>query len=311
MKRSVRLKWSNLQVGALITVVIAVALWASFSGGGTSIFERKQKFVCYFRNVDGLVRGSPVWMAGMEVGNVRSLEFANLDSLRRVRVVCAVKTSIWPQLTSKSEVLLGSIGFLGDKYIEIIPGDVGGVPIAPMTIIRTRDAGDVKAVFKEAEQAAATAGSVLANIDTLLDRMNRGEGTLGKIATRDDLYIQMTKLAANLTKLTADLQRNQERVVSSMERLSLSVENVSDRVNENTGTLGRIMNDPALYDNLSATSARLDTIMMRINSADGSLGLLVQDTALYTEIVELLDRVSNLVSDIEKNPRKYFKFSVF
>ena len=82
-------------------------------------------------------------------------------------------------------------------------------------------------------------------------------------------------------------------------------------MNENSGTIGKLMNDPSLYDNLAATSARLDSIMSTINSSEGSLGLLVSDTALYIETTELLTRVSNLVSDIERNPRKYFKFSVF
>ena len=51
--------------------------------------------------------------------------------------------------------------------------------------------------------------------------------------------------------------------------------------------------------------------MNKINSAEGSMGLLVNDTALYVEIVNLLTRVSNMVSDMVKNPGKYFKFSVF
>jgi len=311
MKRSVKLRWSSLQVGALVMIVSAIVLWASFTGGGTSIFESKKEFVCYFRNVDGLVNGSPVWMAGMEVGNVRSLKFVNLDPEAQVEVVCVVKSSIWSRITPQAEVLLGSIGFLGDKYIEIIAGPDDLPSLEEGSIVGTRDAGDVKAVFKEAETAAANLGSMIGGIDSLLARMNRGEGTLGKLATEDQLYLQITALTTSLAGLTADLQKNQERVVSSIETLAGSVSDLSNQVNENSGTIGKLMNDPSLYDNLAATSARLDSIMARINSSEGSLGLLVSDTALYIETTELLTRVSNLVSDIERNPRKYFKFSVF
>ncbi|UCG62529.1 MAG: MCE family protein, partial [Candidatus Zixiibacteriota bacterium] len=122
MKRTTVVKWGNLKVGALLTVVIAIMFWASFSGGGTSIFDPKGKFVCYFRNVNGLVRGSPVWMSGVEVGNVQSVDFVNIDSLRQVKVVCRVKKSVWDKLTKDARVQLGTIGFLGDKYVEIIPG---------------------------------------------------------------------------------------------------------------------------------------------------------------------------------------------
>ena len=86
---------------------------------------------------------------------------------------------------------------------------------------------------------------------------------------------------------------------------------ISEKVDQNTGTLGRIVNDPQLYDNLTATTARLDTIMLKLNNSSGSMGLLVNDTALYVEVTNLLSRLNNLVADIEKNPRKYLKFSVF
>ena len=52
-------------------------------------------------------------------------------------------------------------------------------------------------------------------------------------------------------------------------------------------------------------------IVYKINTAEGSLGLFVNDTALYSEFTNLMARVNNLVADIERNPRKYLKFSVF
>jgi len=311
MKRTVGIKWGSLTVGVVLMVAIAVALWASLSGGGTSIFERKEQFVCYFKNVSGLVLGSPVWMSGVEVGNVRSVSFVNLDSLRQVKVVCRVKKSVWPMLTEDAEAMLGTIGLVGDKYVEIIPGTKGKPEIKKMGVVATRDAGDALAMFKAGEEAIGEARSVVDNLDALLNRMNRGEGTLGQLATDDQLYHELTKLASRLTRLTANLQQNQERIVSSVEKTATTVERLSEQVNSNTGTIGKLVNDPQLYDNLTATSASLDTIMHKLNTAEGSLGLLVSDTALYVEMTNLLARINNLVTDIEKNPRKYFKFSIF
>ena len=311
MKRTVGIKWGSLTVGIVLMVAIAVALWASLSSGGTSIFERKAEFICYFKNVSGLVRGSPVWMSGVEVGNVRSVSFVNLDSLRQVKVVCRVKKSVWAMLTEDAEVMLGTIGLVGDKYVEIIPGTKGKPEIKKMGVIATRDAGDAMAMFKAGEEAIGEARSVVDNLYALLARMNRGEGTLGQLATDDQLYHELTTLTTRLTRLTADLQKNQERIVSSLEKTATSVEHLSEQVNSNTGTIGKLINDPQLYDNLSSTSARLDTILYKLNTAEGSLGLLVSDTALYVEMTNLLARINNLVTDIEKNPRKYFKFSIF
>ncbi len=311
MKRTTGVKWGNLKTGIVLAIAIAIMLWASLTGGGTSIFEAKSKFICYFKNVNGLVPGAPVWMSGVEVGNVRSVSFVNLDSLRQVKVICRVKKSAWKMLTEGTEVQLGTIGFLGDKYVEIIPGPKGKPVIPEMSVIPTRDVGDAAAMFKKGEEAISRARSVVDGIDDLLSKMNSGEGTMGQLVTNDTLYHGLTSLAAHLTRLVADLQKNQERIVSSLEETSHSVAQLSKQVNSNTGTIGKLVNDPQLYDNLTATSARLDTILSKLNTAEGSLGLMVTDTSLYVELTNLLIRANNLIADIEKNPRRYFKFSVF
>lgn len=311
MKRSSGTKWSNLKVGALLMVAAALMFWASFTGSGTSIFEPKKSFTCYFKNINGLLRGSPVWMSGVEVGNVRSVSFVNLDSLRQVEVGCRVKASVWHMMTEGTEVTLGTIGFLGDKFVEVFPGPNNNVEIAEGVVVPTRIVADASAVFDAGEDAFRQMESLVGNLDTVMARMRKGEGTLGQLSSNDQLYIELTALLANLTNLSGDLQTNQERITNSIEKTANSVEDLSQQVSNNTGTLGKLMNDPALYDNLATTSARLDTVMTRISNAEGSMGLLVSDTALYVEVVDLLARVNNLVANIEKNPRKYFKFSVF
>ena len=311
MQRSIRVRWGNLKVGILLVIAFGVLLWASLSGTGTSIFQPKGLFVCYFTNVNGLLPGAPVWMSGVEIGNVKKIEFVNLDSAKVVKVTCRAKKSVWKQLTPGTLVQLGTIGFLGDKYVEIIPSLKPGEPLAEGGELPVRDAGSAERLFKEGEEAMAEAGSIMSNLDSIMMRINRGEGSLGKIATQDEFYVQMTKLMTNLTALTGDMQKNQERIVSSIERTSKAMSGISEKVDQNTGTLGRIVNDPQLYDNLTATTARLDTIMAKLNNSSGSMGLLVNDTALYVEVTNLLSRLNNLVADIEKNPRKYLKFSVF
>lgn len=310
MKKSVGVKWGNLKVGVLLTIVIAGLFWASFTGGGTSIFEPKEEFVCFFGNVNGLVPGAPVWMAGVEIGNVKSLKFVNLSTDKQVKLVCRAKESVWSMITDQSTVSLGTIGFLGDKYVELRPG-LDGNPISPGDTIPTQQAAGASELFESGQTAFDNVGGLVGNLDTTFTRMNRGEGTLGMIATDKALYQNLTRLLADLTDLTNALQKNQERLVGSIERTSHTVEELSMQVTENRGTLGKIMNDPALYDNLAASTAKLDTIMAKIQGAEGSLGLLVNDTALYVEVVNLLARSNNLMSDLEKNWRHHLKISIF
>ncbi len=312
MKRSIPTAWNKLWVGLLLTFALAVALWASIAGGGPSFFAPRNTFVCFFSNVSGLLPGAPVWMAGIEVGSVKEIRFVNLDSLRQVRVTVSVVEDYWPMITSESGVSLGTIGFLGDKFVEVTPRvGPGGTPINSGDTLFTIDAGSANRVFKEAEASLETAGSILNGVDTLLTRMNRGDGTLGRMAVDSTLYVEMTRLLVRLTGLTADLQRNQERVIGSIEEMSQSVSDLTGQVAESQGTLGRMLNDPSLYDNLAASTAKLDTILLKLNNAEGSLGLMVSDTGLYVETVNTLTRLGNILEEIEKNPKDYFNFSIF
>lgn len=310
MRRSVKIKWGAVPVGVLIMLAIALLIYASMTGSGTSIFDPKISFVCYFANVNGLVRGSPIWFGGVEVGNVTSLDFEVVDSPRQVRVVCRVTKRIHRYLNSDTRVELGTIGILGDRYIEIVPG-LKGTPIASMDVIEVRDIGSAPAMFEAGEKALGKVDKLTSNLDTLLVRVNRGEGTLGQLASNDSLYVQLTALLANLTRITASLQQNQESLIESVRHMSQSVGDLAQQISENKGTMGKLVTEPALYDNLNASSARLDSILTKIDLAKGNLGLMVNDSALYVELTNLLTRANNLITDIEKNPRKYFKFSVF
>lgn len=310
MRRSTSIGWGKLWVGALVMFALAALLYVSFSGGGTSIFQGKKVFTAYFRNVNGLLKGSPVWMSGVEVGNVKDVEFVNIDSLRQVKVTARVREDLWVMVTEGSRVQVGTIGFLGDKYIDILPGPVGGIPIEEGAELPVHDAGDAQSLFKAGEAALNKTGAVVSGLDTLLDRVNRGEGTIGKLASRDEFHDRSVEMLASLTRLTDDLQRNQERLTSSIESMAISVGSLSDKL-QGEGTVGRLINDPKLYDNLNASTARLDSVLALMKSDSGNVGLLVTDTALYVEVVNLLHRLNNLVTDIQANPKKYFDFSVF
>ncbi|MCP4706894.1 MAG: MCE family protein, partial [candidate division Zixibacteria bacterium] len=112
MKRSTKVKWGEIKVGVLITIALFVLVWASFSGSGTSIFDKKINFVAYFDNVNGLVKGAPVWIAGVEVGNVSSIKFVNLDSAGQIELKLRVKESVTNMITIDARIRLGTIGML-------------------------------------------------------------------------------------------------------------------------------------------------------------------------------------------------------
>ncbi len=311
MKRSNRVKWGEIKVGLVITAAIAALLWASFSGGGTSIFDDKVIYQAYFSNVNGLVSGAPVWISGVEVGNVASIQFVNIDSARQILLKIRVLKKVQNMITTDAKVTIGTIGLLGDKYVEIIPGTLSKPMLVEGDVIQSTTAGDLSAVLDHSEDVVVEMKGLLGNLDTLTGRINNGEGTVGQLFRDDRLYSELTRLMASMTVLVDGLQKNQERIAGSIESVATNLDTITSRVEKNTGTIGKLLADPGLYNNLHSSTGRIDSILAKINNGEGTAGAVVNDAELYIEIKNLVVRIENLVTDIEQNPHKYFKFSVF
>jgi len=311
MKLTTHVKWGELKIGLLLIFAFSVLMWASLSGGGTSIFDSKVTYRGYFQNINGLVTGAPVWIAGVEVGNVSSIKFVNLDSVRQLELKIRVVKSARNMITTDAKIKLGTIGFLGDKYVEIIPGDLSKPQLEKNSILQTAPTGDINATLAEGEKVMVATGGLMENLTDITDRIKRGEGSAGKLVTDEQLYTEMTRLIASMTILVDGLQKNQERITSAMENVSDDLAGITAKVDNNTGTLGKLVGQPELYDNLHSSTGRIDSILGKINDGYGTAGAIVNDDELYQEVKNLVVRIENLVADIEANPRKYFKFSVF
>ncbi len=311
MKRTVKVKWGEVRVGLLLVFAVTAVLWATFSGGGTSVLESKVKYMAYFDNVQGLVTGSPVWIAGVEVGNVYDIEFVNYDSLDQIQVKFRILKSVQNMITTDARAMIGTIGLIGDKYIEIIPGTLTNPVLREGAAIGSTRPADITQAFAAGQEAMESTRQLADNLNDITRRIRRGEGSLGKAFVYDTLHNEITELVAALTILVKDMQKTQGKVIASIENISTNLDGIVDKVNNNQGTLGKIISDPTVFDNLHSSTGRIDSILARLSQGNGTAGAMLTDDELYIEMKNLIVRVENLVADIEKNPHKYFKFSVF
>ncbi|MDA8431666.1 MAG: hypothetical protein M0Z60_01735, partial [Nitrospiraceae bacterium] len=83
------------------------------------------------------------------------------------------------------------------------------------------------------------------------------------------------------------------------------------KLNSPSGTIGRLIADPSLYDNLDAASKRLSSVLEKIEKGEGAAGVLVGDGETASDLKETVKELRLLTEDIRKEPTKYFKFSLF
>src|ERR1700716_2328012 len=150
MPRTRSLSWSELKIGLLTIAAIAIAMTLVFSlTGGKGWFWQRYALKTRVPNVAGLAAGSPVRVAGVQVGSVKDIQFSG----EQVDVVFDVNKKVQERITDKSIAFLGSVSLLGSSAVDITPSTTG-TPIPEYGYVPQ---GRSKGQFADiAEQAAGT-----------------------------------------------------------------------------------------------------------------------------------------------------------
>src|SRR5262245_395906 len=179
MPRTRSLAWSELKIGVLtiVAIVIAAVLIFTLTGAKGFVWQRSS-LKTRFPTVAGLATGSPVRVAGVEVGSVTDVEFAGTE----VDVTCGVKNDVRPRITDQSVAVLGSVSLLGESAVDITPAS-GGTPIPDYGYVKT---GRAKGSLADVSEQVTTG---VEELNGLVKDVRAGRGTVGQIVTACRMYM--------------------------------------------------------------------------------------------------------------------------
>jgi phospholipid/cholesterol/gamma-HCH transport system substrate-binding protein len=343
MPRTRSLAWAELKIGILtIVALVAAGLLVFAVGGEGGFFWQRYPLKARFTNIATVRAGTPVRLAGIEVGAVTEVRFAG-DA---VETWFDVSKNVRQLVTDGSTVTIGSISMLGEGALDITPAP-GGTPIP--------DWGYVPSTVAPGSLTALTdsAATGLAETNRLLADIRAGKGTLGRLVTDDAAYREMEALMQAATRLTTAVERGRGslgRLVNdpavhnelasaaanlnaittgiragegslgaliadpalarSITATTANLEDVSRRLAKGEGTAGKLLTDEALFARLTALSVRLDDLSVGLQSGRGTAGRLLQDDVLYDNMNASVAELRQLVSDIRKDPKKYLNVKV-
>src|SRR5215475_10601948 len=164
MPRTRSLAWSELRIGVLTIVAIVIAAVLIFTLTGTRGFAwQRYTLKTRFTDVAGLAKGSPVRVAGVEVGSVKDVTFAGTQ----VDVTFDVRDDMKSRITDKSVAKLGSVSLLGESAIDITPA-AAGTPIPEYGYVPT---GKAAASFGD---LTAQAGEGINQLTGLIGDVRQG-----------------------------------------------------------------------------------------------------------------------------------------
>ena len=299
MPRTRSLAWSELKIGVLTMVAIGIAATLIFSlTGSRGFFWQRYTLKTRFTNVAGLAPGSPVRVAGKEVGSVKDIAFAG----EQIDVTFDVNKEVRGKITDRSTAVLGSVSLLGEGAVDITPS-TQGTPIP--------ENGYVPAARAPAQLSdlTNTAGQGLQELSGLIHDVRQGRGTIGKLVTDDQLYAELRRFAATANDVTRGIQQgrgtvgrllNDPKAAEALEASLKNLEAMTRQINSGQGSLGRLLKDDAFSRSLTAATSNLETLTARLNRGEGTAGKLITDVALYNRLNELTGRIDHLLTRLNE-----------
>jgi phospholipid/cholesterol/gamma-HCH transport system substrate-binding protein len=252
----------TIRVGLFFLLGMAL-IWVTFEtlSGGKIFKDEGYRLIAGFQSLKELKEGDDVRMAGVKIGEVATTRLAG----RRAEAVLRIDSH--QKIKEDATAVIVSNGLIGTSYVSIDLGTDAASYLRAGAEIRTRTTPDLNAVMAQLGDLGKKLEGALGNLGSTFGGDGKSPGLMQKI----DLLV--TENRENLNRTTANLQQ------------------ITDKLNKGEGTLGRLINDPKLHDELMAGIAEIkggaaqaksfianaQSIVDEVKAGKGTLGALVFD----------------------------------
>jgi phospholipid/cholesterol/gamma-HCH transport system substrate-binding protein len=260
----------ELKVGILVVAVSTlVGTMALKVAEGPGVIGGSKKYYFKAESANGLVPNSAVKMAGIKVGVIKDIVLED----GRARVIINLEKKA--ELTEGARVELKSDGILGDKHVELIPGDPSAAPLAQnaeISLSTTKGGGmddvmaDVSKVAKnlnellEVIKRAATEGDPSTPVGRIIKNIENLSGDLSEItAENKDKVGEIVERVRNLAK-NIDTYINEESL-ARVDRSLRNIEEITGKIAKGEGTIGRLINDEQTVDELNSAISNVNKFL--------------------------------------------------
>ena len=275
-------------IGICVLVALAILILGIDFLKGVNVFKPTNYYYASFENVEGLAVSSPVMLNGFKVGQVREMEY-EFDNPGHVLVEMSLDSRLKVPQGSKAVLgtdILGTASIVLHLSKSTTDHSVGDRLIGENSSSLLASAGDmlpaVQQIFPKIDTLLTNLNAVVAdpaltasvkrldaisaNLQTTTQRLAAATAQLGPIAA------DVKQITGNTSNITSDLAQLSgqmknlplDSLVADLQTTTANLRALSDELGKPNSTLGRLINDPSLYDNLNTTIASLDSLFVDI-----------------------------------------------
>lgn len=290
--------FSEVVVGVFMVAVLALLVYFTVVISGVDVLFGREKALARiaFTDVGGLKERDNVIYRGMKVGIVEKIELAPTN----VMVTVLVDRDVVLRETCQASV--SALSLLGGNYLLLEEG-AGAVQPLATTVFRgdppidwVRDLGKIAGSLNEVlndgsfRSIVSNFEATAENVNKIVARVERGEGTAGRLLSRDDtVYQDLREAVAGAKRAVGDAEKTFDGARKTFDHAAA----VAERLDRGEGTLGRLLSkDDAVYADLKQTLANAAAISARIERGEGTLGrLTAKEDALWGDLTNAVANV--------------------
>jgi phospholipid/cholesterol/gamma-HCH transport system substrate-binding protein len=296
---------TEFKVGLTVLLALALLAWGIVWVKGYQYGREVVRYEVYFDNVGALSTGDPVAVSGVTKGKVVGL------SLDQGQVLVTVELDKSISLRSDAIFSVKNIGLMGERYIEIYPGR-SELPLAT-------DVPTVGQFDTGIPEVMGMMGQMITEVRDLVGLFSTSmQGAPESFRRADSTVVDLRETARILVELLTDNRQRIENAAKDMESSAHTLRSTFDRksaqfdstVDRISIASERMVVAAAKFDSLSD---QLRALANQVDAGEGTLGALVQDPSLYDDLKRAASEIDALVADIRANPKKYVRvnFSIF
>lgn len=307
------MKISNeTKVGALTAIAIAILILGFNYLKGRNLTARNDRIYSVFPDIKGLQVSNAVVIKGLQVGKIAELHETD-NNLSGIIVAISLNKNI--NIPKNSLAIINS-DLLGSTSLEIKMGNGTEYVREGDTLRSTSKLGIITEVTNTLSPALSNINKTLNSLDMLINQLssvldNRTQGNL------QDIIGSLAVTSKNLEKLIAAQSAVVGKTINNVEAITGTFARNSGKLDTTISNLAKTSDNLAQADiaktlqSVQGTMNKLEQTIATINSKKGSLGLLLNDRQLYDEIRMTNRSLTTLLDDVRVNPRRYVNVSVF
>ncbi|KRO66929.1 MAG: hypothetical protein ABR84_01520 [Cryomorphaceae bacterium BACL21 MAG-121220-bin10] len=297
----------ELKTGVFAVVSILLFILGFQYMRDSKLFQVSREFHVVYPNVVGLERSAAVTINGMKVGKVSDIKLINSQG-DAVMVTFIIEDDF--EFSKSSVIKIYRSGIIGGNNLAVLTnGSDPMIAQAGDTLVGALESGMIDGLIEKFTPIEKSLLSTLTKVDSVMLDLDQVLDQAAKRHLRQsmaDLSSTMDQLNQTSTSLNTLVQHNEAYLNNTFADLGRTASNMA-KITDSIA----LINSATLLNDLSESMNALKQITAAMASGEGTLGALINDPSLYQNLEQVTKEAQKLVEDIKAQPKRYVHFSLF